>query len=202
MIARIRRWRKSKQQQCVEERLRTSQQLGLDTGPEEPVQIAGSLVGSGQTDLFQDSASGSVLEPKETRQLQEKLSRGAYRQARMNPTAEDWAIWRGRLRPRTDTVGALHDRTKTINTQAGKPQGIAKRRKAPKKNRLPATKRQATTSITKADPAHLSEPQSRFNESSPQAIPGSVAKARGTKNQRRQSPPNQCGATARCTKGP
>lgn len=40
MIARIRRWRKSKHQQHFKEGLRMSPQLGSDIVPEEPVQAA------------------------------------------------------------------------------------------------------------------------------------------------------------------
>jgi hypothetical protein len=206
MIARICRWRKPKHQQCVDERLRTSPLLGSDTGPEEPAQTAGSPVCSGQMNLLR--ASGSVMTPEEARQLQEKLSRGARRQPKMNPTAEDQAVWRGRLRPRTktevqtswrrsDAVSASRDKTKATNIQTGKPQGIIKRRKAPKK-RLVATKGQATTfTTTKADPSHPST-QSHFNESASQAVPDTVAKARGPP----PPPPKLRGATARCAKGP
>lgn len=202
MIARIRRWRRSQHQQCVEEGLYTSQQLGSDTGPEEPVQTANSPVYFGQMNFLRGSALGSVIAPEETRQLQEKRPRGARRQPRMNPTAEDRAMWRGRLRPRTktevqttwsdrvrprsDTVGALHDRTKTPNTQTRKPRGIVKSRNALKEKRPATTKDQVNTStIQKADPLHPGT-QSHFNERSLQAIPGSVPKGRRTKNRRRQ----------------
>ena len=201
MIARFRRWRESKYQQCVDEGLRTPPQLGSDTGPEEPVQTA-SPECFGLINLVRDGTSGSVIAPEETRQLQENPSR-ARRQLRMNPTAEDRAIWPGRLRPRTksevqtswrdrlrtrpDAVGALRDRTKAANTQTRKPQGIIKRRKVSKKKRPAATKGQATTFTTqKADPSHPGT-QSHFNESASQAASGSVTKARGA-NLRRRSP--------------
>ena len=201
MIARIRRWR-SKHRQCVEEGLYTSQQLGSDTGSEEPVQTANSSSYFRQINLLRGSASGSVIAPEETRQLQEKRPRGARRQPRTNPTAEDRAIWRGRLRPRTktedpttwrdrlrprsDTVGALHDRTKIPNTQTRKPQGIVKRRKALKEKRPAATKGQVNTStIQKADPSHPGT-QAHVNTRSLQAIPNSVPKSRRTKKRRRQ----------------
>lgn len=193
MIARIRRWRKSEHQQGLEEGLHTSPQLGSDTGLEELVQTAGSPVCSGEENLL----------PKETRQLQEKLYEGARRQPRMNLAAEDRAIWRSRLRartktevqtswydrlrPRSDTDGALCEKTKATKSQSGKSQGIVKRRKALKKKRLPATKGQATTSTTqKADISHPGT-QSPFNESSSQAIPSSVAKAKGTKTLKHRS---------------
>ncbi|KAF1993296.1 hypothetical protein P154DRAFT_78454 [Amniculicola lignicola CBS 123094] len=205
MIAVIRRWRKSQHQQPFDERLRTLPQLGSGIGPEEPVQKARSPVCSGQKNLLRDSSLGSVMAPEATRQLRENLSRGALRQARTKVMmAEDQAIWPGRLRPRTktesqaswrdklrprsDAIGALRDRTKATKMQTGKPKGIVKRSKASKTKRPAATKGQATTSTTQnAYPSNLSITQSHFNESHPQAIPGSVAKARGT-NSRRRSP--------------
>lgn len=135
---------------------------------------------------------------EETRQLREILSRGARRQRRMNPTAEDRAIWRGRLRPRGKTEvqtnwrdrlrtrpGAVSASSKAINTQTGKPQGIVKGRKASKKKRPAATIGQATTSTTQtADPSHTGT-QSHFEESGSQVVPGT--RARGT-NLRHRSP--------------
>ncbi|KAL8972165.1 MAG: hypothetical protein Q9197_002911 [Variospora fuerteventurae] len=189
MIARIRQWRKSKYQQRLDGGLHTSPQLGSDTGLEEPVQKATSLVCSGQKNLLRDSASGSVTAPEGTHQLRENLSRGACRQPRTKITmAENQAIWRNRLRPRSDAVVAPRDRAKATKTQTGKPSGITKRRKASKRKRPAAAERQATTFTTrKADPWHPSDTKSRFNESSLLATPGSVAEARGTKNLRRQS---------------
>lgn len=203
MIARIRRRRKSKHHHCVEEGLRTSQQLGSDTGLEEPVHAAGSPVCSGQENLLQNSVMDVVIAPEEPRQLRENLSRGACRQPTMNPTPKDWAIWRSRLRPRTktevktswrnrlrprpDADGASREKTKATKAQSGKPQGIVKGRKALKKNRLPATKSQATSTIEKTDLSHFGT-QSHFNESSSQTIPRSVAKVRGTKNLKCRSP--------------
>lgn len=88
------------------EGLRTSPQLGSDIGPEEPVQKARSPGCSGQNNLLPDGASGSVMAPEETRQLWEKLSRGARPQPGTKITMpEDQAIWRGRLRPRTRIEG-------------------------------------------------------------------------------------------------
>lgn len=88
------------------EGLRTSPQLGSDIGPEEPVEKARSPGCSGQNNLLPDGASGSVNAPEETRQLWEKLSRGARPQPGTKITMpEDQAIWRGRLRPRTRIEG-------------------------------------------------------------------------------------------------
>ncbi|KAI4288217.1 MAG: hypothetical protein L6R35_002516 [Caloplaca aegaea] len=190
MIARIRQWRKSKHQQRQDGGLHTSPQLGSDIGPEEPVQKATSLVCSGQKNVLRDSALGLVTAPEGTRQLRENLSRGACRQPRTKITmAENQAIWRNRLRPRSDAVVASRDRAKATKTQTGKPSGITKRRKASKRKRPAAAERQATTFNTrKADPWHPSDTKSLFNESSLLETPGSVAKARGTKNLRRQSP--------------
>ncbi|KAL8989209.1 MAG: hypothetical protein Q9177_001857 [Variospora cf. flavescens] len=190
MIARIRQWRKSKYQQRLDGGLHMSPQLGLDIGPEEPVQKAASPVCSEQKNLLRDSASDSVTAPEGTRQLRENLSRGACGQPRTKITmAENQEIWRNRLRPRSDAIVASRDRAKATKTQTGKPSGITKRRKALKRKRPAAAERQATTFITrKADPSHPSDTQSRLNESSLQATPDSVSKARGTKNLRRQSP--------------
>lgn len=203
MIARIRRWRNSKHQQRLEKGLRTSPQLGSDIGPEEPVQKASRPVCSEQKNLLSNGASGSVMAPEETRQLQEKLSRGARPQPRTNITMpEDRAIWRGRLRPRTriegqtswrerlrprsDAVPALRERTKETRTRTGKPNGIVKRRKASKKEQPVATKVQATTSITqKADLLYQSSAQYHSKESSPQAIPDNVTKAERMRRQSR-----------------
>jgi len=204
MIARIRRWRNSKHQQRLEKGLRTSPQLGSDISPEEPVQKARSPVFSGQKNLLPDGALGSVMAPKETRPLREKLSRARPQPGTKITMAEDEAIWRSRLRPRTriegqtgwrdrlrprsDAVTALRERTKITRTRTGRPNGIVKRRKASKKKRPVATEGRATTSITqKADLLYQSSAQYHSNESSPRAIPSNVTKAERTKNVRRQS---------------
>lgn len=215
MIARIRQWRESKHQQRLEERLLRLPQLGSDIGPKKPAQEARSAVCPGQKNLLRNSASGSVMAPDGTRQLRENLLRGACRQPRTKTTtADDQAVWQNRLRPRTKTEGpmswldrlrprsdavvASRDRTKAAKTQDGKPKGIVKRRRASKKRPPAAPNRRAITFMTqKADlsrPPRLSGAQSPFNESSPPATLGSVAKARGaTKKLRRQSP---CQASA------
>jgi len=195
MIARIRRWRNSKHQQHLEKALHTSPQLGPDIGPEEPVQKVRSPVFSGQKNLIPDGALGSVMAPEETRQLRGNPSRGARPQPGTKTTmADDQAIWRDRLRPRTriegqtnwrdrlrprsDAVTALRERTKAIRTRTGKPNGIVKRGKASKKKRPVATEGRATTSITqKADLLYQSSAQYHSNESSPRAIPGNVTEA-------------------------
>jgi len=89
-----------------------------------------------QINFLRDRASGSVIAPKETHQLQEKLSREARRQPRMNPMAKDRTIWLGRLRRRPEADGTSRDTTKATKTQIGKPRGIMKYRKASKKKRL------------------------------------------------------------------
>lgn len=219
MIARIRRWRRSKNRQCAEEGLYTSKLLDSDIGPAEPVQTASSPVCSGHMNLLRDSASGSVIAPEEKRKLQERRLGRARRPHSMGSTAEDRAIWWGRLRPRTktgvqstwhdrlrsrsDTVDALHDRAKTTNTQTRKPQGIVKRRNAFKKKRPAASKAQVNTSRTqKADPSALGT-QSPFDERSLQALPGSVPNGQKNEVPDTSAPqPSQRGATARCTEDP
>ncbi len=194
MIARIRRWRKSKHQQRLEEGLRTSPQLGSGIGPEEPDQMVSSPVCSGQKNLLRDSASGSAMTPEETLQLREKLSRGARRRPRTKITiAEGQTIWQDRLRPRRGAIGASRERPHPVQRPTGKPKGIVKQygRKAPEQKRQTATKDQATTSITqKAGMSHLPGTNSHFNEALLRSTPASVASARITKIARRQ-PPHQ-----------
>lgn len=165
MIARIRRWRNSKHQQYLEKGLRTSPQLGSDIGPEEPVQKA-----------------RSPIAPEETRQLREKLSRGARPQPGTKMTmAEDQAFWRGRLRPRIEGQTSWRDRLRPRSD------AVTASTKASKKKRPVATKGRATTSITqKADLFYQSSAKYHSNESSPRAIPGPVTKAERIKNVRRQ----------------
>ncbi|KAH8800866.1 hypothetical protein F5884DRAFT_757705 [Xylogone sp. PMI_703] len=204
MIARMRQWRKSKHQQRLEERLRTTPpQFGLNPGPEVPGREAKHPVCSRQMNLLQDGTPNSVIAPEGMRQHRGKLSRGTRRQSRIKPPAEDQTMWRGRLRtrtkpeeqttwrdrlrPRSNAVTASRDKTKATNTQTGKPQGIVKRKKASKKRQLARTKGQATAFTTQtANPSHCST-QSYFNEGTSQTVPGNVTKARGT-NLRRRSP--------------
>ena len=148
MIASFRRWRESSHRQCVEKGLRTPPQLGSDSGPEEPVQMA-SPECFGQINLARE----------ETRQFRENPSRARH-QLRMNPKVEDRGIqgrlqprmksevqpsWRDRLRTRPAVVGTLRDTTKAASTQTSKPQGIIKRRKVSKKKQPAATKGHPTT---------------------------------------------------------
>ena len=156
MIARFRWWRNSKHQQPLENEFRISSQLGSDIAPEEPLQKARSPVCSGQENLLPDGASDSVMAPEETRHFRDKTSRGACPQSGTKITMpEDRAIWRGRLRskkriegqtswrerlrPRSNAIAALHERTKATKTRTGKPNGIVKRRQASKKKRSVAT---------------------------------------------------------------
>ncbi|KAI9729379.1 MAG: hypothetical protein M1834_006903 [Cirrosporium novae-zelandiae] len=211
MIARIREWRNSKHRQRLKEELRTSPQLGSDAGPEEPVQKATNRGYSGQRNLLRDNVSGPAMAPEETRQLQEKLSKGTRRRLQTKITmVEDQTIWQGRLRSRTNPtmeegqtiwqdrlrlrrsgVSASRESLNPAHKPTGKPKGIVKqyRRNASKKQQVVTKGQAATANIQKAGPPHLTstQPQSHFNERSTQAIPHSATKSRRTKDLRRQS---------------
>ena len=205
MIATIRRWRDSEDQQCSKKRLRTSPQLSPDIASEELIHIAKSPLHSRPMNLLPDSASDSVIAAEEMRQPPETLFRGAHPRPRTKSAIpEDQAIrrsrlrprtrivepttWRERLRPRSDLVTAIRDRSKIARTQTRKQNGIVKRRRSPKKERRVGTESQATTSITQeADLSHETSTLHRSSESSSQAIPDNVTNSERTKNVRRQS---------------
>jgi hypothetical protein len=192
MIARIRRWRKSDHQRCLEEGLRTSPQFGSDIGPEEPAQ----------------NASSSAMEPEETLQVRGKLSgspcrprvmvedraiwHGRLRSRANLMMAEDQRIWQGRLRPRRGAIGASRKKLHPVQKPTGKPKGIVKQygRKASEQKRHTRTKDQATITSTtqKASMSHLPGTNSHFNEALLRSTPASVVGARRTKNARQQPP--------------
>ena len=208
MIARIRRWRKSKHQHRPEEGLRMSLQPESDIGPKEPAQMAGSPACSSQKNLLRDSASGVVTTSEEALQLRDKLARGARRRSKAKTTmTEDRAIWQGRLRsrpnsmipgghvawqnrlrPRCGAVGPSPERLHSIQSPTGKPKGIVKEYVRKRQGHKPqiAMKSQATTSIARrAGASHVSNANSQFNEASLRSTPARSVRVRETKNARR-----------------
>ncbi|MCJ1245703.1 hypothetical protein MMC30_002907 [Trapelia coarctata] len=169
MIARIRRWRKSKRQQGP------SPQLGSDVGPEKKRRLRENL-------------SRRARQPRMKIAMAEDK---AIWRGRLRPRikTEGQASWCDRLRPRSNAVSALRDMTKATRGQTGNPKGIVKRRKASKKRRPAPTRGQATNSATQnADLARLLDIQSCFTEGSSQAVPESIVKTKRTKKLDRQSP--------------
>lgn len=208
IIAGIRRWRKSKYQQRLEEGLCTSPQLGSEIGPEEPTQMTRSSVCSGQKNLLRDSVSSSVMKSEDIFQLREKLSEGARRRlgtritmaedraiwqcglrSRANPTiAEGQTIWQDRLRPRRGAISASHERLRPVQRSTGKSKGMVKKygRKVLEQKRQKAVEDEAIIFITqKANMSHLPDTSSHFNEASFRSTLASIARVRRTKNARR-----------------
>jgi len=218
MIARLRRWRKSKHQQCLEEGLRTSSQLGPDVGPEEIIQKARSPAISRQKNSSPDGASASVMVPEGTHQFGGISSRGGPNQRRTKfNMAEDHKFggigFDQEQGLRARGVGAIGfglglalsllcmRGAKQQRTLTGKPVGIVKGRKASRKRRPIATKGQATTMITqKADLLYQLNAWCDSNESPSQATPGNVTKAERITSVETSVPqPNQCSSIAGCT---
>ena len=205
MIATIRRWRNSKHQQCFKKRLRTSPQLSPDIGSEEFIHRTRNPVHSRPMNLLPDSASDSVMAPEQMRQPPGTLFRGAHPQPKTKIAMPvDQAIWRSRLRPKTgiegptscretlrprsDVVTAVRERSKIARTWSRTPNGIVKRRRSSKKERRVGAESKATTSITqKPDLSHESNTLYHSNESSSRATPDNVTNPERAKNMRRQS---------------